>query len=143
MSEVSDLRHALQWALMEGKKGFVTVESGAGIWYHCRFCHAVASAPELLNHEDDCKYFHVKQIAMNSQIRAAAGAPPENKDGFLPCTWMSYARGGNGWCSCGQFGSEKEMIAFGAWEKHASDHPTAAGAPIAESVQGKPEEKKP
>jgi ribosomal protein L37AE/L43A len=56
----------------------------------------------------------------------AQGAPtPE------PCQWMSYARGGMGWCACGNFGSEKDLRPYAAWELH--DQPprnkAAQGAP--------------
>ena len=57
------LRDALRWALQNGGKGFYSVSEGAGTWYHCRFCHAVASDPKKLNHEDDCKWFHAKKEA--------------------------------------------------------------------------------
>ena len=63
MSELEQLRAALQWALIEGQKGFYIVEDGAGRWYYCRFCRAVASEPRLLNHGDECKLFHVKRLA--------------------------------------------------------------------------------
>lgn len=57
------LRTALRWALIEGRKGFYTVEEGAGTFYHCRFCHAVSANPEKLNHEGTCQYFHAKKEA--------------------------------------------------------------------------------
>ena len=70
------------------------------------------------------------------ELRAAAGAPPAARTGsFLPCTWMAYARGGMGWCSCGNLGTEKEMVPYAAWDKHVSDNPNRATA-------GAPEEKK-
>jgi len=61
-SKIENLREALRWALREGQKGFYTVERGDGVWYHCRFCHAVQSSPERLNHEDNCEWFHVKRL---------------------------------------------------------------------------------
>ena len=59
-----ELKDALRWALREGRKGFYSVEEGAGIWYHCRFCHAVQDRPETLKHEDSCPYWHVKRMAV-------------------------------------------------------------------------------
>lgn len=35
-----------------------------------------------------------------------------------PCEWLSYARGGMGWCACGNFGSEKDLRPYAAWEQH-------------------------
>jgi hypothetical protein len=63
--QTDDLREALQWALREGAKGFYTVEHGADTWYYCKFCHAVASVPGKLRHEDQCKLFHVKKLAVS------------------------------------------------------------------------------
>ena len=60
--EIRRLREALRWALLEGQKGFYTAVQGDGIWYHCKFCRAVANDPKKLRHADDCKYFHVKQM---------------------------------------------------------------------------------
>jgi len=57
------LKNALRWALREGRKGFYTVSEGAGVFYHCRFCHAVSENPDKLNHEDACEYFHAKKEA--------------------------------------------------------------------------------
>jgi hypothetical protein len=59
---VEELKKALRWALVEGAKGFYTVEQGADRWFHCKFCHAVAASPSKLNHEDDCKLFHAKKL---------------------------------------------------------------------------------
>jgi len=66
MSEVSELREALRWALKEGRNGFYTKELGAETWYYCKFCHAVSSQPEKLNHESTCKLFHVKKLAVSA-----------------------------------------------------------------------------
>jgi cytochrome c2 len=60
----AELVAALRWALREGQKGFHTVSQGDAIWYHCRFCHAVARDPKKLNHEDSCEYYHVKRMAV-------------------------------------------------------------------------------
>jgi len=48
-------------------------------------------------------------------------APPED------CQWMSYARGGMGWCACGKLGSEKEMVPYVAWEQHMQGNPQNPG----------------
>ena len=57
------LRGALRWALLNGQKGFYTVEQGDVTYYHCRFCHAVANRTENLNHEESCSWFQVKREA--------------------------------------------------------------------------------
>ena len=64
MSEVSELREALRWALKEGKEGFYKIENGAEVWYYCKFCHAVANLPNKLNHEDECKLYHIKKLTI-------------------------------------------------------------------------------
>ena len=71
MSKINELREALKWALIEGQKGFYTVSVGAGTFYHCRFCHAVADNPRKLNHESICSWFHVKQVAQRQRPPAA------------------------------------------------------------------------
>ncbi len=74
MNQVTELREALRWALIEGQKGFYTVSEGSGIWYHCRFCHAVASNPQKLNHESNCSWFHVKKVAADEVVVSKEGS---------------------------------------------------------------------
>jgi hypothetical protein len=62
--QIERLKSALRWALTEGQRGFYTVADGAGLWYHCRFCHAVASDPKKLAHEDACAYYYAKKEAV-------------------------------------------------------------------------------
>ena len=71
-----------------------------------------------------------------AKLCAAAGAPPAARTGsFLPCTWMAYARGGMGWCSCGNLGTEKEMVPYAAWDKHVSDNPNRAATGALEGTK--------
>ena len=57
----------------------------------------------------------------------AQGKPDAPKEDVMParCTWMSFARGGQGYCSCGNLGSQSQMVPYAAWEQHAAQVPDA------------------
>jgi hypothetical protein len=61
---------------------------------------------------------------------AAKDLPPED------CQWMSYARGGNGWCACGRLGSEKSMVPYAAFERHMQGNQNNP-APAQPATEGK------
>jgi hypothetical protein len=58
----------------------------------------------------------LSRIGAGERINAP-DLPPED------CRWMSFSRGGNGWCACGSFGSEKDMRPYAAWEQHVTGNP--------------------
>ena len=39
------------------------------------------------------------------------------------CEWMSFARGGQGYCRCGHLGSQQNMVPYAAYEAHLQGNP--------------------
>lgn len=59
------------------------------------------------------------------EIRRARGktvAPTPEPPPF-DCEWMSFARGGQGYCLCGKLGSQSSTVPYAAYEAHVVGNP--------------------
>jgi hypothetical protein len=77
--------------------------------------------------KDDCSIAADELERCEALAATPAPSTPPSDTPIEPCGWLSYTRGGLGWCACGRCGSEKNMVPYAAWEAH--NQPPKIAAP--------------